>query len=93
MQASFKNFKLSHNSKLPPKVDETAFIHQVFGGKLRSQLKCYSCKATSNNYEACLDLSVDLNNKADKLEKALDNFTKVDIIGSDDPSNRYKCDS
>lgn len=79
--------------KLPPAVEESAFINQVFGGKLRSQLKCYSCKATSNNYEACLDISVDLTNKADTVQQALANFTKVDVIGNDDPNNRYKCDS
>jgi hypothetical protein len=79
-------------SKLPPKVEETALVYQIFGGKLRSQLKCYSCKATSNNFEACLDLSVDLTNKADSLKMAFDNFIKVDVIGSDDPNNRYKCD-
>jgi ubiquitin C-terminal hydrolase len=84
---------MSLSRKLPPAVEESAFIYQVFGGKLRSQLKCYSCNATSNNYEACLDLSVDLTNKAKTVEQALANFTKVDIIGSDDPNNKYKCDA
>ncbi|OBZ88895.1 Ubiquitin carboxyl-terminal hydrolase 36 [Choanephora cucurbitarum] len=78
--------------KLPPKVEETALVYQVFGGKLRSQVRCFSCKATSNSYEACLDLSVDLNNKANTLQMALDNFIKTDVIGND-ADNRYKCDS
>jgi ubiquitin C-terminal hydrolase len=75
-----------NNSKLPPKVEETALIYQIFGGKLRSQLKCFSCKATSNNFEACLDLSVDLAN-ASTIEDTLDNFIKVDRIEG------YRCDS
>lgn len=73
--------------KLPPKVEETTLIHQVYGGKLRSQVKCFECKATSNNFEACLDLSVDLNHHASTLENALNNFIKVDHIEG------YKCDS
>ncbi|KAG1085513.1 hypothetical protein G6F42_021366 [Rhizopus arrhizus] len=92
MLSAFQKASIQGLGKLPPKVEETALVHQIFGGKLRSQLKCYSCKATSNNYEACLDLSVDLTNKADSLKMAFDNFIRVDVIGSDDPNNRYKCD-
>ncbi|KAI8642730.1 hypothetical protein BD408DRAFT_416135 [Parasitella parasitica] len=92
MLSAFQKASINGLGKLPPKVEETALVYQIFGGKLRSQLKCYSCKATSNNYEACLDLSVDLTNKADSVAMAMDNFVKVDVIGSDDPSNRYKCD-
>ncbi|KAI8067681.1 uncharacterized protein B0P05DRAFT_552533 [Gilbertella persicaria] len=91
--SAFQKASIQGLGKLPPKVEETALIYQIFGGKLRSQVKCYSCKATSNNYEACLDLSVDLGNKANSIESALDNFTKIDVIGNDDPSNRYKCDA
>ncbi|KAI9482689.1 MAG: hypothetical protein EXX96DRAFT_118887 [Benjaminiella poitrasii] len=79
--------------KLPPQVEETSVIYQIFGGKLRSQLKCYNCKATSNNYETCLDLSLQCPpNRDSRLSKALDLYTKVDIIGAD-PNNRYNCDS
>ncbi|KAI8377455.1 uncharacterized protein BYT42DRAFT_497734 [Radiomyces spectabilis] len=78
--------------KLQSKVEETTMLYQIFGGKLQSQLKCYSCKATSNTYDAFLDLSVDLH-KADTVQKALGNFTKVDIIGGNDPNNKYKCDA
>ncbi|GAN09760.1 conserved hypothetical protein [Mucor ambiguus] len=92
MLSAFQKASIQGLGKLPPKVEETALVYQIFGGKLRSQLKCYSCKATSNNYEACLDLSVDLTNKADSLGRAFENFIKVDVIGSDDPNNRYKCD-
>jgi ubiquitin C-terminal hydrolase len=81
------------NRKLSQPVEESAFIYQIFGGKFRSQLKCNSCYATSNNYEACLDLSLDLNSRINTIQQALANYTKVDIIGSDDdPSNKYKCE-
>ncbi|KAI7906173.1 uncharacterized protein BX663DRAFT_529590 [Cokeromyces recurvatus] len=78
--------------KLPPQVEETSLIYQIFGGKLRSQLKCYNCKATSNNFETCLDLSLECPPRGDsRLLKALELYTKVDVIG-DDPNNRYNCD-
>ncbi|KAG2196342.1 hypothetical protein INT47_010777 [Mucor saturninus] len=85
--SAFQKGSIAGLGKLPPKVEETTLIHQVFGGKLRSQLKCYNCNATSNNYEACLDLSVDLNNNANTLEDTLNNFIKVDQIDG------YKCDA
>lgn len=84
--SAFQKSSIAGLGKLPPKVEETALIYQIFGGKLRSQLKCFGCKATSNNFEACLDLSVDLSN-ADTVEKTLDNYIKVDRIEG------YRCDS
>ena len=37
---------------------ETSFLYQIFGGKLRSQVKCLSCKYESNMFESFLDLSL-----------------------------------
>ncbi|KAF7728862.1 Ubiquitin carboxyl-terminal hydrolase 36 [Apophysomyces ossiformis] len=78
--------------KVNPKLEETTLLHQIFGGRIQSQLRCQRCKAVSNTYEPFLDISVDLHG-AKSLENALKNFIKVDIIGGKDPANRYKCDA
>jgi uncharacterized UBP type Zn finger protein len=52
------------------RVKETSVIHQIFGGYLRSQIRCEACKACSNKYDAFLDLSVDVN-ETSSLEGAL----------------------
>ena len=65
-------------------------LHGIFGGRVQSQVRCHSCKAKSNTYEAFLDLSVDIH-RASSLEKALNNFVKVDMIGGKDPDSKYKC--
>ncbi|KAI8883741.1 cysteine proteinase [Backusella circina FSU 941] len=75
--------------KVTPQLEESTAISQIFGGKIRSQITCRSCKEKINNYEAFLDLSLDLN-RADSVGQALKKFTEVDVIGSD-PDNRYKC--
>lgn len=74
--------------KLPHSVQETTAVHQIFGGYLRSQVRCLKCKAESNTYDPCLDLSVDINTSTN-LQKALKDFIKVDHIGGRD--NKYKC--
>lgn len=66
-------------------MEESTWIHQIFGGRLRSQLRCHGCKATSNTYQALLDLSVDLH-KASTIDDALRNFIAVD------PIDGYKCE-
>src|ERR1700730_11076723 len=75
-------------SKLPHSVEETTAIHQIFGGYLRSQVRCLKCRAESNTYDPCLDLSVDINS-SNSLLRALREFIKVDRIGGRD--NKYKC--
>ena len=76
--------------KVSPKVEESTMLHSIFGGRVQSQVRCQSCKAKSNTFEAFLDLSVDIH-RAFSLEKALSNFVKVDMIGGKDPDSKYKC--
>ncbi|KAI8089985.1 uncharacterized protein BX664DRAFT_334380 [Halteromyces radiatus] len=78
--------------KLDAKMERSAFIYQIFGGQLQSQLRCYSCNAKSNTFDNFLDLSVDLQ-QADSVQRALENFIKVDMIGGNDPDTKYRCDS
>ncbi|KAI8985228.1 hypothetical protein BDB01DRAFT_789372 [Pilobolus umbonatus] len=91
MLAAMQKGATHHLGKLTPKQEETSLIYQIYGGKQRSQLTCYSCHAKSNTFESFLDLSVDIN-KVDTLQEALNNFVKVDIIGAD-KENRYNCDA
>ncbi|CAO3633604.1 unnamed protein product [Cunninghamella echinulata] len=78
--------------KVNAKKESTAFIYQIFGGKLRSQLRCHSCHAKSDTFDNFLDLSVDLNH-GNSVKDALENFIKVDMIGGNDPDSKYKCES
>lgn len=39
---------------------ETTAIHQIFGGYLRSEVKCYTCKNKCFTYDLFMDLSVDV---------------------------------
>jgi hypothetical protein len=86
-QVRYANMALACR-KLPHSVQETTAVHQIFGGYLRSQVRCLKCKAESNTYDPCLDLSVDINTSTN-LQKALKDFIKVDHIGGRD--NKYKC--
>jgi len=52
------NISLSYSLEKLSK--ETTLVHQVFGGYLRSQVRCLQCKTTSNTYDPVLDISVDL---------------------------------
>ncbi|KAI8082314.1 hypothetical protein BDF21DRAFT_338336 [Thamnidium elegans] len=83
--SAFQKSATAGLGKLPLNVEQTTLIHQIFGGKLRSQVKCRNCKAVSDNFEGCLDLSVDLNN-ANSLYKTFDNFIRIDEVEG------YKCD-
>ncbi|CAO3595509.1 unnamed protein product [Absidia cylindrospora] len=78
--------------KLDANMERTAFVYQIFGGQLRSQLRCRSCNAKSDTFDNFLDLSVDLQ-KATSVHSALEDFIKVDIIGDNDPDTKYLCNS
>ena len=46
---------------------QTGVLHAIFGGHLRSQVHCETCKFNSNTYDAFLDLSLEIR----KVFKAL----------------------
>ena len=66
---------------------ETSTIHRVFGGYLRSQLKCGDCGYCSNTYDAFLDLCLELR-RAHDLGEALSDFQAPEVLDSE---NRWKC--
>lgn len=88
IEAMQQSLLFGYDSKLDSRIKETTLIHQIFGGYLRSQIKCAKCKYESNTFDPFLDLSMDLKN-CDSLQKALSNFTKPEILTK---GNRFKCE-
>lgn len=64
-----------------------SLIKSVFGGRLRSQVKCTQCSHCSNKYDPFLDLSLEVA-RADSLHKALAHFTAIEVLDGD---NKYQC--
>ncbi|BGO97356.1 Ubiquitin carboxyl-terminal hydrolase [Rhodotorula toruloides ATCC 204091] len=75
--------------KLEQKIKETTFVHQIFGGRLRSRVHCLACGHNSDTFDSILDLSLDLGNRANTLKDALDNFVRIDKLSG---QNKYKCE-
>ena len=44
----------------PPALAATTLVHALFGGLLRSQIRCLRCGHESNTYEPCVDVSLDV---------------------------------
>lgn len=44
----------------PPALAATTLVHALFGGVLRSQIRCLRCGYESNTYEPCVDVSLDV---------------------------------
>lgn len=63
-------------------------VHKIFGGRLRSQVKCMQCSYTSDKFDPFLDLSLEIV-KADSLQKALTHFTAKEFL--DGGERHYQC--
>ena len=70
-------------------VEFTSFIYRIFGGRIRSQVKCTECEYESNTYDPFLDLSLEITH-ARSVERALQHFTEKEVL---DGSNKYRCPS
>ncbi|CAH2069578.1 unnamed protein product [Thlaspi arvense] len=66
-----------------------SLVHKIFGGRLRSQVKCEQCSHCSDKFDPFLDLSLDIS-KADSLQRALSRFTAVEHL--DDGAKVYQCE-
>eukprot|EP00804_Cyclotella_cryptica_P008187 CCRYP_015136-RA/>CCRYP_015136-RA protein AED:0.30 eAED:0.30 QI:1146/1/1/1/1/1/3/1999/621 len=70
------------------RLDETTFVHRIFGGYFRSQLRC-QCGYKSNTYDPFLDLALEVSKKhIHSLETAFGEFTRKEKLDSE---NRWKC--
>ncbi|XP_048025852.1 ubiquitin carboxyl-terminal hydrolase 42 isoform X1 [Megalobrama amblycephala] len=74
-------------NKLDRQTQATTFVHQIFGGYLRSRVKCLNCKAVSDTFDPYLDVSLEIKT-AQTLTKAFEQFVKPEQLDGD---NAYKC--
>ncbi|KAJ9697595.1 hypothetical protein PVL29_009429 [Vitis rotundifolia] len=71
-----------------PSAYEKSLVHKIFGGLLRSQVKCMQCSYCSNKFDPFLDLSLEIF-KADSLHKAFMHFTATEQL--DGGERQYQC--
>ncbi|WOK94359.1 ubiquitin carboxyl-terminal hydrolase 42-like [Canna indica] len=71
-----------------PNAYEKSLVHKIFGGFLRSQVKCMQCSYSSNKFDPFLDLSLEIGN-VDSLWNALKQFTAVEQL--DGGERQYHC--
>ncbi|KAK9274888.1 hypothetical protein L1049_022142 [Liquidambar formosana] len=71
-----------------PSAYEKSLVHKIFGGRLRSQVKCMQCSYCSNTFDPFLDLSLEIG-KAESLQKALTHFTATEQL--DGGERQYQC--
>lgn len=76
--------------RLPiPRLDETTFIHRVFGGYLRSQVRCTKCGHQSNTYDPFLDLALEVSKKSSSsIASAFCEFSRKETL---DKNNQWHC--
>ena len=77
-----------HYRKIDPKLAEKTWVYMIFGGLLRSRVKCLSCGHNSDTFDRMLDLSVDIAGVG-SLRDALRKFVAVDHLRGAD---KYKCE-
>eukprot|EP00536_Pseudo-nitzschia_multiseries_P001685 jgi/Psemu1/181565/e_gw1.21.13.1 len=71
------------------RLDETTFVHRIFGGYFRSQVRCRRCNYRSNTYDPFLDLSLEVSKKSStSVLNALSEFTRKETL---DAANQWKC--
>ncbi|XP_028330706.1 ubiquitin carboxyl-terminal hydrolase 23-like isoform X2 [Gouania willdenowi] len=78
-------------TKLDGQTQETTFIDQVFGGNLRSRVKCLKCEAVSDTFEQFKDIFLQIQT-ASSVSEALEQFVKPDQLGGDDAYKCSKCE-
>lgn len=73
--------------KLDRQTQATTLVHQIFGGYLRSRVKCSVCKSVSDTYDPYLDIAVEIRQAAN-IVRALELFVKPDVLSGE---NAYMC--
>ncbi|KAK1403618.1 Ubiquitin carboxyl-terminal hydrolase [Heracleum sosnowskyi] len=74
-----------------PSAYDKSLVHKIFGGRLRSQVKCTQCSFSSNKFDPFIDLSLEII-KADSLCRALAHFTaKEQLDGGEKQYNCQQC--
>ncbi|XP_054463695.1 ubiquitin carboxyl-terminal hydrolase 36 [Anoplopoma fimbria] len=73
--------------KLDRQTQATTLVHQIFGGYLRSRVKCSICKSVSDTYDPYLDIALEIRQAAN-IVRALELFVKSDVLSGE---NAYMC--
>ncbi|TNN64866.1 Ubiquitin carboxyl-terminal hydrolase 36 [Liparis tanakae] len=73
--------------KLDRQTQATTLVHQIFGGYLRSRVKCSICKSVSDTYDPYLDIALEIRQAAN-IVRALEQFVKPDVLCGE---NAYMC--
>ncbi|XP_056361629.1 ubiquitin carboxyl-terminal hydrolase 36 isoform X2 [Oenanthe melanoleuca] len=73
--------------RLDRQTQATTLVHQIFGGYLRSRVKCLECKTVSDTYDPYLDVTLEVE-RAANIVRALELFVKPEQLGGD---NAYRC--
>ncbi|KIY49456.1 cysteine proteinase, partial [Fistulina hepatica ATCC 64428] len=77
-----------YSPKMDAKLAETTWVHRIFGGQLRSRVKCQECGHSSDTFDSILDLSLDIY-KVQDVKAALRKFVTPDYLKGTD---KYKCE-
>ncbi|PNT64745.1 hypothetical protein BRADI_4g32500v3 [Brachypodium distachyon] len=85
LRASMKEAEKNGVGKL---AEETTLMQLMFGGFVRSQIKCTKCQVSSGQCERILDLTVEIDGDISTLEEALHQFTSTEVLDGD---NKYHC--
>ncbi|KAM6175114.1 ubiquitin carboxyl-terminal hydrolase 36 [Erethizon dorsatum] len=78
---------LNGYAKLDRQTQATTLVHQIFGGYLRSRVKCSMCKSVSDTYDPYLDVALEIR-QATNIVRALELFVKPDVLSGE---NAYMC--
>ncbi|XP_068066065.1 ubiquitin carboxyl-terminal hydrolase 36 [Anomalospiza imberbis] len=78
---------LNGYTKLDRQTQATTLVHQIFGGYLRSRVKCLECQTVSDTYDPYLDVTLEVE-RAANIVRALELFVKPEQLGGD---NAYRC--
>lgn len=78
---------LNGYTKLDRQSQATTLVHQIFGGYLRSRVKCSQCKSVSDTYDPYLDIALEIRQAAN-IVRALELFVRPDALSGE---NAYMC--
>ncbi|PRP77339.1 ubiquitin specific protease 42 [Planoprotostelium fungivorum] len=85
-----KSLLSNEPSKPSFKQEETSLIYQLFGGYMKSVIKCKRCSHVSSSFESFLDIMVDLTGNVTSLEEGLHNFMKIEELDESKQMSIYE---